>query len=79
MNGGYTDGPKAVHQILSLSELRPFTIQAFCPDESGSRFARDLRAANRILQDGRTRITASDIEAIKDSVLAEFILKEIRK
>ncbi len=58
-------------RIIELSELRPFTIQGFCPDRSGSRFARDLRAVNRILAAGRTRITVADIEAIKDSALAE--------
>ena len=46
--------------ILEYSELRPFTIQGFC-----------LRAVNRVLADGRTKITVSDIEGIKDSVLAE--------
>ncbi|MFQ6042880.1 MAG: hypothetical protein ACE5PV_18635, partial [Candidatus Poribacteria bacterium] len=38
----------------------PFTIQGFC-----------LRAVNRVLAGGRTKITVDDIEAIKDSVLAE--------
>jgi len=42
--------------------INPFTIQAFC-----------LRAVNRILQAGRTKITVADIEAIKDSVLAEVM------
>jgi hypothetical protein len=60
VRGFYTYEPSAVDKIIELSELRPFTIQGFC-----------LRAVNRILQDGRTRITADDIEAIKDSVLAE--------
>ena len=47
--------------IIELSELRPLKIQDFC-----------LRAVNRILADGRTKITSDDIEAIKDSVLAEL-------
>ncbi|MBI1924126.1 hypothetical protein HYR99_07730 [Candidatus Poribacteria bacterium] len=49
-----------VERIIHLSELRPFVIQGFC-----------LRAVNRILQDGRTKVTVADIEAIKESVLAE--------
>ena len=60
VKGFYTYEPKAVERIIELSEFRPFTIQGFC-----------LRAVNRILQDGRTKITVADIEAIKDSVLAE--------
>lgn len=46
--------------ILGYSELRPFTIQGFC-----------LRAVNQVLADGRTKIVATDIEAIKELVLAE--------
>jgi len=60
VKGFYTYEAQAVDLIFELSELRPFTIQACC-----------LRAVNRILQDGRTRITVNDIEAIKESVLAE--------
>jgi len=60
VKGFYSYEPKAIEMILSLSELRPFTIQGFC-----------LRAVNRVLQDGRTKITVDDIEAIKESVLAE--------
>jgi hypothetical protein len=56
----YSYESPAVDLILQLSELRPFTIQGFC-----------LRAVNRILADGRTRITVDDIQAIKESVLAE--------
>ena len=59
--GFYTYEPKAVDLILSYSELKPFTIQGIC-----------LRAVNRVLADGRTKITADDIEAIKDSALAEL-------
>ena len=60
VKGFYTYEPKAIDLIIELSELRPFTIQGFC-----------LRAVNRVLADGRTRIIVDDIEAIKDSVLAE--------
>ena len=59
--GFYTYEPKAVDLILSYSELKPFTIQGIC-----------LRAVNRVLADGRTKITADDIEAIKDSTLSEL-------
>ena len=60
VKGFYTYEPKAVDNIIEHSELRPFTIQGFC-----------LRAVNRILADGRTKITVDDITAIKESVLAE--------
>ncbi|MCH8295127.1 ATP-binding protein, partial [Candidatus Poribacteria bacterium] len=60
VKGFYIYEPKAIDLILEYSELRPFTIQGFC-----------LRAVNRVLADGRTKITVSDIEGIKDSVLAE--------
>ncbi len=60
VKGFYTYEPKGIDLILSLSELRPFTIQGFC-----------LRAVNRVLADSRTKITVADIEAIQDSVLAE--------
>jgi ligand-binding sensor domain-containing protein len=62
VKGFYTYEPKAIDLIIELSELRPFTIQGFC-----------LRAVNRVLADGRTKITVDDIEAIKDSVLAEVL------
>jgi hypothetical protein len=62
IKGFYSYESKAVDLIIQLSELRPFTIQGFC-----------LRAVNRILADGRTRITVDDIEAIKESVLAEVL------
>lgn len=60
VKGFYTYESKAVDLIIEHSELRPFTIQGFC-----------LRAVNRVLAGGRTKITVEDIEAIKDSVLAE--------
>ncbi len=60
VKGFYTYEPLAIERIIELSELRPFTIQGFC-----------LWAVNRMLQAGRTKITVEDIEAIKDSVLAE--------
>ena len=60
VKGFYTYEPQAIARIIELSDLRPFTIQGFC-----------LRAVNRVLQDGRTKITVDDIEATKESVLAE--------
>jgi len=62
IKGFYSYESQAVDLILQLSELRPFTIQGFC-----------LRAVNRILAAGRTKITSADIEAIKESVLAEVL------
>jgi len=60
VRGFYSFESQAVDLIIQLSDLRPFTIQGFC-----------LRAVNRVLAAGRTKITAADIEAIKDSVLTE--------
>jgi len=60
VRGFYSYESQAVDLIIKLSDLRPFTIQGFC-----------LRAVNRVLAAGRTRITAADIEAIKASVLTE--------
>jgi len=60
VKGFYSYEPMAVDLIIELSELKPFTIQGFC-----------LRAVNRILADGRTKITVADIKGIKESVLAE--------
>ena len=61
VKGFYSYESEAVNLIIEYSELKPFTIQGFC-----------LRAVARILADGRTKITVDDIEAIKDSVLAEL-------
>jgi len=61
VKGFYTYESESVNLIIEYSELKPFTIQGFC-----------LRAVARILADGRTKITVDDIEAIKDSVLAEL-------
>jgi len=61
VKGFYSYESESVNLIIEYSELKPFTIQGFC-----------LRAVARILADGRTKITVDDIEAIKDSVLAEL-------
>ena len=60
--GFYTYEDEAVERIIEYSDLRPFTIQGFC-----------LRAVNHILADSRTRITVDDIEAIKQTALAEVM------
>jgi tetratricopeptide (TPR) repeat protein len=49
--------PEAVEGILAGSELKPYVIQKFC-----------INAVNRILEDGRTTITAADVEAVRDAV-----------
>ena len=51
VKGFYTYEPETVDLIIELSERLPFTIQGFC-----------LRAVNRILADGRTKITVADID-----------------
>ena len=61
VEGVYSYDPAAVEKIILYSENRPFTIQAFC-----------MRAINRILANGRATVTIDDIEANKDSVLAEM-------
>jgi tetratricopeptide (TPR) repeat protein len=49
--------PEAVEGILAGSELKPYVIQKFC-----------INAVNRILEEGRTTITGSDVEAVREMV-----------
>jgi len=49
--------PEAVEGILAGSELKPYVIQKFC-----------INAVNRILEEGRTTITAADVEAVREAV-----------
>ena len=49
--------PEAVERILAGSELKPYVIQKFC-----------INAVNRILEEGRTTITAGDVEAVRETV-----------
>lgn len=53
--------PEAVERILALSHLKPYLIQKFC-----------IHAVNRMLEEGRTRITAADVQAVRDTVLFDM-------
>jgi tetratricopeptide (TPR) repeat protein len=48
---------EAVEKILAWSELKPYVIQKFC-----------IHAVNRMLEEGRTVVTADDVQAVRDSV-----------
>jgi hypothetical protein len=50
----------AVERILAASGLKPYVIQKFC-----------IHAVNRMLEDGRTTITAQDVEAVRETVRFE--------
>ncbi len=52
--------PEAVERIVAMSQLKPYVIQKFC-----------IHAVNRMLEEGRTRVTVADVEAVKDAVLFE--------
>ena len=46
--------------ILEYSGLKPYVIQKFC-----------IHAVNQMLEEGRTTITAADVEAVRPLVLFE--------
>ena len=50
----------AVATILEASDLKPYIIQKFC-----------IHAVNRMLEAGRTTVTAADVEAVREEVLRE--------
>jgi tetratricopeptide (TPR) repeat protein len=50
----------AVAAILDASDLKPYVVQKFC-----------IHAVNRMLENGRTTVTAEDVEAVRDEVLRE--------
>jgi len=52
--------PEAVEAILEYSALKPYVIQKFC-----------IHALNHMLEEGRTTITAADVEAVRPGVLFE--------
>ncbi len=52
--------PEAVELILEHSSLKPYVIQKFC-----------IHAVNRMLEEGRTTITAADVETVRDAVQFE--------
>jgi tetratricopeptide (TPR) repeat protein len=51
---------EAVERILALSQLKPYLIQKYC-----------IHAVNRMLEDGRTQVTAEDVHAVRDAVRLE--------
>jgi hypothetical protein len=59
--------PEAVERILAWSRLRPYLIQKFC-----------IQAVNRMLEEGRTKVTAADVETVRDTVLVDEGEEEAR-
>jgi len=57
VEGVFRFEPEAVEQILAGSELKPYVIQKFC-----------INAVNLILEEGRTTITAADVERVREAV-----------
>jgi hypothetical protein len=51
---------EAVERILAASALKPYVIQKFC-----------IHAVNRMLEEGRTTVTAEDVEAVREAVRFE--------
>jgi hypothetical protein len=60
VEGVFRYEPEAVEKILSASGLKPYVIQKFC-----------IHAVNRMLEDGRTTVTAEDVEAVREAVRFE--------
>jgi len=60
VEGSFRFEPEAVEAILSHSELRPYVIQKFC-----------IHVIGRIHEEGRTTVTAFDVEAVREAVLFE--------
>jgi tetratricopeptide (TPR) repeat protein len=60
VSGFFRYAPDAVEAILVESGRKPYLIQKFC-----------IHAVNRILEEGRTTITASDVAAVRLEVLFE--------
>jgi hypothetical protein len=49
-----------VEAILQASDLKPYLTQKFC-----------IHAVNRMIEAGRTTVTAADVEAVREDVLRE--------
>ncbi len=60
VEGVFRWAPEAVEAILEYSALKPYVIQKFC-----------IHAVNHMLEEGRTTITAADVEAVRSGVLFE--------
>lgn len=50
----------AVEAILEHSHLKPYLIQKFC-----------IHAVNRMIEDGRSTVSARDVDAVRETVLAD--------
>src|SRR5688500_16066235 len=68
VEGVFRFEPEAVERILTASELKPYVIQKFC-----------INAVNLILEEGRTTITAADVEAVRDTVQFDAVEAERRR
>ena len=60
VEGVFRFEPEAVEAILAASQLKPYVVQKFC-----------IHAVNRMLEQGRTTVTADDVEAVRDTVQFE--------
>ena len=60
VEGVFRWAPEAVEAILEYSGLKPYIIQKFC-----------IHAVNQMLEEGRTTITAADVETVRPLVLFE--------
>jgi len=60
VEGVFRWAPEAVEAILEYSSLKPYVVQKFC-----------IHAVNHMLEEGRTTITAADVEAVRSGVLFE--------
>jgi hypothetical protein len=58
VRGIFRYDPKAILSILEYSEGKPYLIQRFC-----------IHVVNRIIENKRRRVTAADVEAVRDQVL----------
>jgi tetratricopeptide (TPR) repeat protein len=58
--GVFRYDPDAVERILDLSQMKPYLIQKFC-----------IHAVNRMLEEGRTTVRSSDVEAARQVVMLE--------
>jgi tetratricopeptide (TPR) repeat protein len=60
VEGVFRFEPEAVEAILAGSQLKPYLIQKFC-----------IHAVSRMLEHGRTTVTAGDVDAVRDAVQFE--------
>jgi AAA+ ATPase superfamily predicted ATPase len=57
VDGVFRYAPDAVEGILERSGMKPYVIQKYC-----------IHAVNRMLEEGRTTISARDVEAVRETV-----------